>query len=174
MQFEALVKSIQTAGNGIKWDDIPQFIYTNLNVFINNLIKNRKFVENPQQDYEQFVEWIKQKGQKAIDLLKTEKGREKKVLLLNQFVRQVEENQYNIVSLLNLTKKLEQAKMLFIKKYNSAIKTKQFLTQPDGTLAVTAPEGYVAVDRSGNMVKFVSRLDFSAANFAMSKQEKFK
>ena len=79
-----------------------------------------------------------------------------------------------VLNLFNLTKKLEQAKSMFIAKYNSAIKTKQFLTQPDGTLKVTAPEGYVAVDHLGNMVKFVDRLSFSAANFAISKGEKFK
>lgn len=34
---------------------------------------------------------------------------------------------------------------------------------------LTAPEGYVAVDRIGNGVKLVDRLEFSRANFAMDK-----
>ena len=35
---------------------------------------------------------------------------------------------------------------------------------------VTAPEGYVAVDRIGQGVKFVDRIEFSRANFAMDKR----
>ena len=80
----------------------------------------------------------------------------------------------NIVNLLELTIKLEQAKKFFIQKYNSLIKTKQFITEPDGSLKATNPEGYVAVDTEGNMVKLVDRLVFSAANFSVSKQDKFK
>ena len=80
----------------------------------------------------------------------------------------------NVINIFNLTRKIEQAKKIFITKYNSVIKTKQFITQPDGTLKVTAPEGYVAVDHLGNMIKLVDRLEFSKANFAVSKEQKFK
>ena len=34
---------------------------------------------------------------------------------------------------------------------------------------VTNPEGYVAVDRLGRAVKLVDRLEFSTANFTVSK-----
>ena len=79
-----------------------------------------------------------------------------------------------IVNIFNLTKKLADIKKIFFNKYSSAIKTKQFLLQPDGTLKVTPGEGFVAVDRSGNMVKLIDRLEFSRANFAVSKEDKFK
>lgn len=173
-KFESLIDSSQTAGNRISWEEISETIYTNLNTFVNSLIRQGRFVQKPQDEYNNFIQWVNEKGQKAVDQLKTEKGKQKKQQALDQFIKTIEQNQNNIINLFNLSKKLEQAKMLFVKKYNSAIKTKQFLTQPDGTLKVTAPEGYVAVDHLGNMVKFVSRLDFSAANFAISKGEKFK
>ena len=138
-----------------------------INTFINSLIREGRFVENPQEEYNNFVQWITTKGQKAANELKTEKGRQKKQQALQDLLSKIESARMNILNLFNLTKKLEQAKSMFIAKYNSAIKTKQFLTQPDGTLKVTAPEGYVAVDHLGNMVKFVDRLSFSAANFAV-------
>jgi hypothetical protein len=72
------------------------------------------------------------------------------------------------------TGKLEQIKMFFIHKYNAAIKTKQFITSENGDLRLTDPEGYVAVDHIGNAIKLVNRLEFSRANFAVSKGEKFK
>jgi hypothetical protein len=65
-------------------------------------------------------------------------------------------------------------KEFFIKKYNAAIRTKQFITDESGNLVATDPEGYVAVDHIGNAVKLVNRLEFSRANFAVSKGEKFK
>jgi len=44
----------------------------------------------------------------------------------------------------------------------------------NGDLVVTDPEGYVAIDTTGNAVKFVDRLEFSRANFAIDKDSKFK
>jgi flavodoxin len=173
-KFETIIDSCETAGNRINWEQIPETIYTNLNIFINSLIRQGRFVQKPQDEYNNFVQWVNEKGMKAVDQLKTEKGKQKKQQALNEFVAAIEQNQKDVLNLFNLSKKLEQAKMMFVSKYNSAIKTKQFLTQPDGSLKVTAPEGYVAVDNLGNMTKFVDRLSFSAANFAISKGEKFK
>ncbi len=173
-KIETLIDACTTAGNRIGWEEVPDNVYTFLNTFINSLIREGRFVQKPQDEYENFIQWINEKGQKAISQLKTEKGQQKKQQALNEFLSTIETNKNHVLNLFNLTKKLEQAKMMFVNKYNSAIKTKQFLTQPDGSLKVAAPEGYVAVDHLGNMVKFVSRLDFSAANFAISKGEKFK
>ena len=173
-KIETLIDACTTAGNRIGWEEVPDNVYTFLNTFINSLIREGRFVQKPQDEYENFIQWINEKGQKAISQLKTEKGQQKKKQALNEFLSTIETNKNHVLNLFNLTKKLEQAKMMFVNKYNSAIKTKQFLTQPDGSLKVAAPEGYVAVDHLGNMVKFVSRLDFSAANFAISKGEKFK
>jgi hypothetical protein len=172
--LQALIDSVSAAGNQIEWDSISDQIYTYLNTFINSLVRQSKFVQNPQKEYEAFVTWIETKGKNAVESMKTTKGKERKQQALSELVSTIQKNKLNILNLLNLTKKLEQAKRIFIEKYNSAIKTKQFLTQPDGTLKVSAPEGYVAVDHSGNMVKFVDRLSFSAANFVASKAEKFK
>jgi hypothetical protein len=173
-KFESLVDASETAGNRIKWDEIPENVYGFLNTFINSLIRQGRFVEKPQDEYDNFVQWLTAKANKDIEKMKTEKGKTQKQQALNSFLAKIESSKMDILNLFNLTKKLEQAKSMFIAKYNSAIKTKQFLTQPDGSLKVTAPEGYVAVDHLGNMVKFVSRLDFSAANFSISKGDKFK
>ena len=51
---------------------------------------------------------------------------------------------------------------------------KNYLFEPGGDLVVTDPEGYVAIDATGNAVKFVDRLEFSRANFAIDKGSKFK
>jgi hypothetical protein len=173
-KFENLIDSCETAGNRISWDEISDNIYSYLNTFINSLIREGTFVADPEESFSKFYQWMSIKGQKTVQALKTEKGQAKKRQALEQLLSSINSHKMNIMNLLNLTKKLERAKSMFIKKYNSAIKTKQFITEPDGTLKVTAPEGYVAVDHLGNMVKFVDRLEFSRANFALSKGDKFK
>lgn len=173
-KIETLLKTIQTIGNKIKWDKINEDIYSYLNVFINGLIREGLFVSDPTEDFEKFLHWAIDKGQRAVNELKTEKGKLRKQQALDELITHLENSRLSIANIFKLTSKLEQAKKIFILKYNSAIKTKQFIVQPDGTLKVTAPEGYVAVDHHGNMVKFVDRLEFSRANFAVSKGDKFK
>ena len=168
-KIQTLIDASVTAGNRIKWDEIPDNVYSFLNTFINSLIRQGRFVEKPQEEYDNFVQWITAKANKDIEKMKTEKGKTQKKQALDLFLTKLESSKMDILNLFNLTKKLEQAKSMFITKYNSAIKTKQFLTQPDGTLKVAAPEGYVAVDHLGNMVKIVSRLDFSRANLTATK-----
>ena len=54
------------------------------------------------------------------------------------------------------------------------VSMKNYLFDDNGDLVVTDPEGYVAIDVTGNAVKFVDRLEFSRANFAIDKDSKFK
>ncbi len=173
-KLETLLRSIESLGNKVKWQQIEEKTFEHLNTFINSLIREGVFVNDPVEDFEKFVQWCYDKGQKEIAKMKTEKGKIKKQEALDVSLTNLEKARLPITNLIKLTAKLEQAKSMFISKYNSAIKTKQFITQPDGTLKVTAPEGYVAVDHSGNMVKLVDRLEFSKANFAISKGDKFK
>lgn len=173
-KLETLLKTTESTAKKIKWLDIPEEIYAYLNTFINSLIRQGRFVDDPHQEYDTFIGWVMEKGQKAIDLMKTEKGRLKKQESLDNLMTNVENARLSLLNLLILTKKLEQAKKMFIDKYNSAIRTKQFIADEEGNLKVTAPEGYVAVDHLGNMVKFVDRLEFSRANFSVAKGDKFK
>lgn len=172
--LEALLKTVETTSKKIKWDQIPENVYQNLNTFVNSLIREGRFIEDPTTEYDNFLNWITTKSQKSIEALKTEKGRARKQEELQNLTQQLNSVKLSIVNLLKLSIKLEQCKRMFIEKYNAAIRTKQFITQPDGSLKVTNPEGYVAVDHEGNMVKLVDRLEFSRANFSVSKGDKFK
>ena len=83
----------------------------------------------------------------------------------------------DIISLFEFQKAIKQAKDIFIQKYNNmmrGVKMKHYLFDNNGDLVVTNPEGYVAIDVTGNAIKFVDRLEFSRANFAIDKDSKFK
>ena len=173
-KFEQLLKKANSLGNKIKWDTLTDQNYEHLNTFINSLIREGKFVEDPVEDFQKFIQWILARGQRVVDGMKSEKGKLQKNKNLMSYVSALKANPLNVSNLIKLSIVLEQAKRLFVEKYNSLISTKQFITQPDGSLKVTNPEGYVAVDKSGNMVKLIDRLEFSKANFSISKQDKFK
>lgn len=68
----------------------------------------------------------------------------------------------------DLQNALVRAKMMIVQKLGQIQSTQTFLRTPDG-FKVTAPEGFVAVDRIGNAVKLVDRLTFSTANFNAAK-----
>jgi len=75
-----------------------------------------------------------------------------------------------MINLFKKSKLLQQAKQIFINKYNNAVyNTRHFFDNGDGTLRPSNPEGYVAINNDGNLVKFVDRLEFSRANFGSGK-----
>jgi hypothetical protein len=168
------LNSIQKIAGITDWVGLPNNFYTLANTYINTLIRQGKFVENPEETFNGFIEWYNGRVDKEIEKLKSEAGKQKKIQGKNKAIEFFNTNKMSIVNIFNLTKKIADLKKIFFNKYSTAIKTKQFLTQPDGTLKVTPGEGFVAVDKSGNMVKLVDRLEFSRANFAISREEKFK
>jgi len=168
------LNSIQKIAVITDWVGLPNNFYTLANTYINTLIRQGKFVEDPEETFNGFIEWYNGRVDKEIEKLKSEAGKQKKIEGKNKFIKFFNTNKMSIVNIFNLTKKIADIKKIFFNKYSTAIKTKQFLTQPDGTLKVTPGEGFVAVDKSGNMVKLVDRLEFSRANFAISREEKFK
>ena len=61
------------------------------------------------------------------------------------------------------------AKMMIVKKLNSAKSiARTFKKTPNG-LKVVNPEGYVAIDKTGGAVKIVDKLEFSFNNFTVAK-----
>ena len=59
---------------------------------------------------------------------------------------------------------LQTAKTMVLQKLNRAENIGTFLKTSNG-YRVTAPEGFVAIDRIGRALKLVDRLEFSRANF---------
>ena len=69
-------------------------------------------------------------------------------------------------------KQVQKMKAMILKKMNQAMAIGSF-AQTENGLVVTDPEGFVAVDKTGNAVKLVDRLGFSRRNLtAVSKFKK--
>jgi hypothetical protein len=168
------LNSINKISGITDWTALPNSFYILANTFINTLIRQGMFVEDPEETFNGFITWYNVRLDKEIEKLKTESGKQKKIEAKDKAISFLNNNKISVINIFNITKKLADLKKIFFNKYSSAIKTRQFLSQPDGSLKVTPGEGFVAVDRVGNMVKLVDRLEFSRANFAISKEEKFK
>lgn len=168
------LNSIQNSAKVIRWTSLPSTFYADANTFINFLIKRGEFVGDLDKNFNDFIEWYSQRIETEINKLKTEETKQRKRNSRDKAIEFFKQNKLSIVNIFSVTEKIAEIKKLFIAKYSNAVKSKQFIAQPDGTLKVTKPEGFVAVDHIGNSVKLVDRLEFSRANFAVSREDKFK
>ncbi len=165
-EVQSLIKKADSIK--VNYDNLPM---ADLNVYLNKEIKSGQFVNNPKVSFKAFQKWYKiTRIDKRIEKLKSEKGKLKAIAAGQEQMKMFQRRQQDIVNLFEVSKLLSDAKLIFVRKYNNAIyNTKHFVDDGKGGLRVTAPEGYVAVDRIGNGVKFVDRIEFSRANFAMDK-----
>jgi len=166
-----LVKEADTVNEQINYEELP---FALLNIYINSEIKAGSFLDNPDKSFEGFNNWYSQRVQKKINNLKSDKGKEKATQNAQQTLQSFSERREDIVNIFRVSRLLFEAKNIFINKYNNAVyNTKHFVDDGSGDLVASNPEGYVAVDHRGNGIKFVDRLEFSRANFAVDKGNKF-
>jgi len=162
-----LVQQADAINGSINYDELPSEF---LNIYINSEVRSGQFLDNPENSFENFKLWYQAKVEKRVDGLKTEKGKLRAFEQGEEKLRLFDSKKEDIMNLFTVSRLLFEAKNIFISKYNNAVyNTKHFVDDGSGDLKVTNPEGYVAVDHLGNGVKFVDRLEFSRANFAMDK-----
>ena len=166
-----LVKQADSVNEKINYDDLPSAF---LNIYINSEIKGGSFLENPEKSFEGFINWYSQRIQKKINNLKSDKGKQRATENAQQTLQSFNDKKEDILNIFKVSRLLFEAKNIFIEKYNNAVyNTKHFVDNGSGDLIASNPEGYVAVDHRGNGIKFVDRLEFSRANFAIDKGDKF-
>ena len=163
----SLVKEADLINNKINYQNLP---LAKMNIYLNSEIRGGAFADDAEGSYEGFVNWNKNRIQKRINKLKSERGKQRAMAAGKADLEALEASKSDILNVFRLSRLLFEAKNIFIEKYNNAVyATKHFVDDGSGDLKVTNPEGYVAVDFAGNGVKFVDRLEFSRANFMMDK-----
>ena len=171
-KVKELVAAADQVNGNINYDDLPMDL---LNIYINSEIKGGQFLEDPEKSFLGFKEWYSGRLQTRIDSLKSERGRTKATEKGQLMLSSIDDRREDLLNLFKISRLLFEAKNIFIQKYNNAVyNTKHFIDDGSGDLVVSNPEGYVAVDHIGNGVKFVDRLEFSKANFAVDKGAKFQ
>ena len=152
---------------GANQDFVPYF-----QMYINAMVKQGQLPSNSTQfikGFQQFyIDRMKQqaaglKAQKALAL------RQDKIRQMPQFLNKLKTP---LMAMMMFYKQVQRMKAIVLNKMNQAQAIGSF-QQTDGGLQVTEPEGFVAVDKTGNAVKLVDRLGFSRRNLtAVSKFKK--
>ena len=152
---------------GANQDFVPFF-----QMYINFMVKEGQLPENSTQFLQGFRKFYIDRMQQQISGLKAQKAldlRQDKIKQMPQFLNKLKAPLQNMLS---FYKQVQRMKMFVLKKMNQAMAIGSF-QQTENGLEVTEPEGFVAVDKTGNAVKLVDRLGFSRRNLtAISKFKK--
>ena len=152
---------------GQNQDFIPTF-----QLYINAMVKQGELPSNVNQFLQGFRKFYADRMQKQIAGLKAQKAlqlRQDKMKQMPVFLNRAKKP---LQAMLTFYKAVQKMKGFVLKKMNQAMAIGSF-SQTDSGLEVTEPEGFVAVDKSGNAVKLVDRLGFSRRNLtAISKFKK--
>tara|TARA_R110001592_G_scaffold49281_2_gene153911 strand:+ start:40 stop:501 length:462 start_codon:yes stop_codon:yes gene_type:complete len=102
--------------------------------------------------------WKKNKGDNDVQNSKLREN----LRIINRSLSTLE----NVVDFMRF---LIEAKLMIIKKMDSAKGLAKTFVKTDNGLKVVAPEGYVAIDKTGGAVKIVDKMEFSFNNFTVAK-----
>ena len=141
----------------------------NFQLYINAMVKQGQLPTNVNQFLQGFKKFYLDRMQQQIAGLKAQKAlalRQDKIKNMPAFLNRVKKP---LQAMLTFYKAVQQMKAFILKKMNQAMAIGSF-QQTDSGLEVTDPEGFVAVDKTGNAVKLVDRLGFSRRNLTAIKK----
>lgn len=144
----------------------PDFIQQ-LKAHVNNNIRAGAF-DAPEKFAQGFVQKYMDFMQKKIDGYKTAEKQAAATEQLTQGVQFIRQHVQEIVAVYDLYLKIIEAKVRLIRKLEQIRQLPTFKQEGDAFVA-TNEEGFVAVDRMGNALKLVDRLEFSRLNFGSGK-----
>ena len=174
-KFDSLIRmakgSLSKAGPMLNKMDSrdPTSVGYRLKTFFNSVIRNStggmgkvKTLQGQFRDYyENFIN-------AEISARKTTAGKQKFIKAKKDNLKFIDKNQSALYMAIASHVSLANAKNFLVSKLSQIQSIGHFLKTSNG-YKVTAPEGFVAVDRSAGAVKLVDRLEFSRANFTMDK-----
>ena len=138
---------------------------TYFNYFIKNSNSGMGKVATMQEQFRDYYDNILQA---EIDAKKTPRGKERYIRAQKDGLRFIDRNKRALYFAIASHITLGTCKNTLLQKMNQIQSIGNFMRTSKG-YRVTAPEGYVAVDKVAGAVKLVDRLEFSRQNFTMPK-----
>ena len=147
----------------------PLSVGFRLKAFFNHYIRNNKgSMAKVAVLQDMFRDYYENVLKTEIHQRKTEKAKQKYRDILADGLRFINQNKSGLYMAIASHVTLGNAKNTLIQKMNQIQQIGHYIKTGTG-YRVTAPEGYVAVDRVAGAVKIVDRLEFSRANFTLPK-----
>lgn len=131
-------------------------------IFVNRLVREGKPIT--QRNLAGLSSFIVQRIQDKEKGMKTAAGAAKYQGIRKEIDAYLRKNSSQVRAMFTLYENLSAIKNILVDKLNTVQGIATFIETEQGFKA-TDPEGYVAIDKSGNAVKLVNRMEFSQANF---------
>jgi len=146
-----------------------EVIKTYIKTFNNAKVREGKKIANTNQHTLELIRSVEIKLNKDITDVKKEETKRKRIAAKTEIMRFFRQNAAQLRFIFDLQNLLVDAKLMIVRKLETVKSIGTFIKTENG-FRITAPEGFVAVDRlKGNAVKLVDRLEFSQANFNAAK-----
>ena len=139
-----------------------------LKIFFNDFIRRGQTIANVKKLQTQFKTYYTKVLDDEINKRKTKSAKDRFNAQKNEGLKFIDRYENQIYFAIASYVTLQRTKNYLVNKMNQIKSIGTFIQRGNG-FEVTNPEGYVAVDRLGNAVKLVDRLEFSTANFTVSK-----
>ena len=139
-----------------------------LKIFFNTKIRSGQTIANVKKLQSDFRKYYATTLDDEVSSKKTDSAKRKYETIRNEGLKFIDRYEDQIYFAIASYVTLQRVKNYLVSKMNQIKSIGTFLQKGNG-FEVTNPEGYVAVDKLGNAVKLVDRLEFSTANFTIAK-----
>ena len=139
-----------------------------LKIFFNDFIRKGQTIAGVKKLQTQFRTYYSKVLDDEINKRKTKSAKDRFTAQKEEGLKFIDKYEDQIYFAIASYVTLQRTKNYLVNKMNKIKSIGTFIQKGNG-FEVTNPEGYVAVDRLGNAVKLVDRLEFSTANFTVSK-----
>ena len=160
--------------NGRFLDNISKdnIIRTHIKTFMNTKVREGEFVDNYKRSAKDCVKWIENKMQKEVGKLKSERGRQRKQMTVDGYMKTLNGSMDQIEIIFRLMSLINNIKLFIVKKLEEVKGITNTFIKTSSGYRVTKPEGFVAIDTFDNQkgLKLVNRMEFSRINFTAEKE----
>ena len=146
----------------------PNSVGFKLKTYFNSIVRGTQGMGSVKSLVDGFGPYYENFINAEIDARKTEKGKAKFKQAKEENMKFIERNKQALYFAIATYVTLQNCKNIVLQKLAQIQSIGHFLRTDNG-YKVTSPEGYVATDKIGNVVKLVDRLEFSRANFTIAK-----
>ena len=140
-----------------------------IKTYNNTKVREGQEIRDTRAHVNGLMKWVEDKLNKEILAAKKADTKEKRIKEKTEVMRFYRTNAAQLKNVFDLMNMIIEAKLMIIRKLET-IRSIGTFVRTDNGFRITAPEGFVAVDKlKGNALKLVDRLEFSHQNFNAAK-----
>lgn len=142
-----------------------------MKAYMNSKIREGEYMSNIDRNATEVVSFVKDRLEKDVQKLKSEKGRARKQEAADAYLQMLGGNMDQIKIIFKIMSLINNTKLYILDKLENVQGMTSTFIRTDNGYRLTKPEGFVAIDRFNNErgIKLVNRLEFSRANFNVDK-----